>query len=120
MMGRKYWTLIASLDQTIGISTILTPEIPEGSPNKVTTAILQTNYALSQWWWVGARAGYTSTSVFGGPAHSNGWLAGASFNYEIWRNLLLTLDYQYTTVDSNVAFSDFTRSVYTAGLTWKY
>ena len=50
----------------------------------------------------------------------NGWLAGASFNYEIWRNLALTLDYQYTAVSSNGAFADFTRNVYTAGLTYRY
>ena len=47
-------------------------------------------------------------------------MAGASFNYEIWRNLALTLDYQYSTVHSNVAFSDFTRNQYTAGLTYRY
>ena len=51
---------------------------------------------------------------------NHGWLAGASFNYEIWRNLMLTLDYQYTTVQSDAAFSDFTRNRYTAGLTYRY
>jgi hypothetical protein len=34
--------------------------------------------------------------------------------------LLLTLDYQYSTVSSNVVLSDFTRNVYTAGLTYRY
>ena len=43
----------------------------------------------------------------GSTGLDNGWMAGASFNYEIWRNLLLTLDYQYSTVHSNVAFSRF-------------
>jgi opacity protein-like surface antigen len=52
--------------------------------------------------------------------NNNGWLFGASFNYEIWRNLLLTLDYQYTTVRSDAMFGDFTRNQYTAGLTYKY
>ena len=50
----------------------------------------------------------------------NGWLAGASFNYQIWRNLLLTLDYQYTNVRSNVAFGNFMTNMGTAGVTYKY
>jgi hypothetical protein len=47
-------------------------------------------------------------------------MAGASFNYEIWRNLILTLDYQYSTLNSNVPFNDFTKNVYSAGLTYRY
>ena len=119
----RYWTLIAQVDQTLGVSTFLTTNVPEGTPNRVTTAILQTNYSLSQWWWVGARGGYTSTDFFGNSlavGNQHGWMAGASFNYEILRNLALTLDYQYTDVKSDMLGGDFTRSVYTAGLTYKY
>jgi hypothetical protein len=47
-------------------------------------------------------------------------MAGASFNYAIWRNLLLTLDYQHTNEHSSVPFSSFTDNQYTAGLTYKY
>jgi opacity protein-like surface antigen len=50
-------------------------------------------------------------------------MAGASFNYEVWRNLMLTLDYQYTTTQSNTVlapFTEFTDNRYTAGLTYKY
>jgi hypothetical protein len=34
--------------------------------------------------------------------------------------LALTLDYQYSTVQSNLALSDYTRNQYTAGLTYRY
>ena len=47
-------------------------------------------------------------------------MAGASFNYEIWRNLLLTLDYQYSTLNSNTTFNQFSRNVVSAGVTYKY
>jgi hypothetical protein len=116
----RYWTLVAALDQTLGISTIISPTIPAGTPVLATNAILQTNYALSRSWTIGARGGYTRSQFYGIPRLDNGWLAGASFNYEIWRNLVLTLDYQYNTVHSDAAFSDFTRNIYTAGLTYKY
>jgi Putative beta-barrel porin 2 len=116
----RYWTFVAQVDQTLGISTTLSPTLPAGVPLRATNAVLQANYNLSRWWWVGARAGYTQAKFFGFDRVDDGWMAGASFNYEVWRNLLLTLDYQYSTVHSNAAFSDFTRNVYTAGLTYRY
>ena len=86
----------------------------------MTTAILQTTYGIARDWSVGARGGYTRAQFFGISDVQNGWLAGASFNYEIWRNLLLTLDYQYTNVRSNVAFGSFMTNMATAGVTYRY
>ena len=103
------------------MSTTLAPDIPQGVPTRTTTAILQTTYGIARDWSVGVRGGYTRGEFIGFAGLNNhGWLAGASFNYEIWRNLMLTLDYQYTTVQSDAAFSDFTRNRYTAGLTYRY
>jgi hypothetical protein len=115
-----YWTLIAQVDQTLGVSTFLSPGIPAGAPSQVTTAILQTTYGIARDWSVGARGGYTRAQFFGISDLQNGWLAGASFNYQIWRNLFLTLDYQYTNVRSNVAFGNFITNMGTAGVTYKY
>ena len=116
----RYWTLMAQVDESLGISTTISPTIPEGTPTRVINAILQTNYSLSRWWSVGARAGYTRGDFIGISRVDEGWLAGASFNYEVWRNLTLTLDYQYTTVHSDAQLSDFTKNVVTAGLTYRY
>ena len=116
----RYWTFIASVDQTLGLSTFLTPTIPQGTSSVVTTALLQTTYGISRAWSVGARFGYTRADWIGIDRLDNGWLAGSSFNYEIWRNLSLTLDYQYQTLKSNLAFENFTRNIYTAGVTYKY
>ena len=129
----RYWTIVAQIDQTLGMSTTLTPFSPEGIPTKTTTAILQTTYGIARDWSVGVRGGYTRGEFIGvgglnngvgglnnGGLNNHGWLAGASFNYEIWRNLLLTLDYQYTIERSDAPFSDFTRNWYSAGLTYKY
>lgn len=116
----RFWTLTATVDETLGNSTVVTSTIPAGTPTLVTTAILQTNYKLAREWSVGARVGYTRADYYGVDRLDNGWMAGASFNYEIWRNLHLTLDYQYSTVQSNAASSDFARNVYTAGLTYSY
>ena len=92
----RYWTITAQVDQTLGMSTTLSPSIPQGAPTRTTTAILQTTYGIARDWSIGVRGGYTRGEFIGvSGLNNNGWLAGASFNYEIWRNLLLTLDYQY-------------------------
>ena len=44
----QYWTVIASVDKVLGISTIIAPGIPQGTPNLQTTALLQTTYGISQ------------------------------------------------------------------------
>jgi hypothetical protein len=115
-----YWTWTASVDQVLGMSSILATNVPQGVPTKVTTGILETTYGISQQWSIGARVGYTGANFFDLGRNDNGWMAGASFNYEIWRNLLLTLDYQYSTLNSNTAFNQFSRNVVSAGLTYKY
>jgi hypothetical protein len=116
----EYSTWILGIDQTLGVTTALAPGVPQGTPSKVTTAILQTNYTLSQNWWLGLRVGYTQGWFFNFSPETQGWLAGASFNYKIWRNLSLTLDYQYTQEHSNAPGSSFTQSQVTGGLTYRY
>jgi hypothetical protein len=116
----RYWTFMAQADESLGMTTLLSSTIPQGTPSRVINSILQTNYALSRIWSVGARLGYTRSEFFGIDRLDESWMAGASFNYEIWRNLLLTLDYQHIIGQSNAALSDFRRDVYTAGLTYKY
>ena len=120
----RYWAIVAQVDQTLGMSTTLAPNIPAGIPTRTTTAILQTTYGIARDWSVGVRGGYTRGEFIGfGELNNHGWMAGASFNYEIWRNLMLTLDYQYTATQSNTllaSFTEFTDNRYTAGLTYKY
>jgi hypothetical protein len=120
----RYWSIVAQVDQTLGMSTTLAPNIPAGIPTRTTTAILQSTYGIARDWSFGVRGGYTRGEFIGfGDLNNHGWMAGASFNYQIWRNLLLTLDYQYTTTQSNTllaSFTEFTDNRYTAGLTYKY
>ena len=50
----------------------------------------------------------------------NGWLAGATIRYEFWRNLGLTLDYQFKSVNSNVALQSFNQQMVSFGVSYKY
>jgi hypothetical protein len=116
----RYWTVRVSLDETLGVSTVATPSSPVGTSTKVTTALLQTDYALSRVWNAGARFGFTRIEYTGLTRLDEGWLAGATFNYSRWRNLALTFDYQMTKIDSTAPFASFTRNVVTVGGTYKY
>ncbi len=116
----RYWTVMALAQETLGVSLLSFAGAPVGTPVRAISAILQTTYAISRWWSVGVRGGYTRSEFIGTSKIDNGWMAGASFNYEVWRNLLLTLDYQHTALDSNFAFSSFRTNLYTAGLTYRY
>ena len=48
-----YWAFIASVDEVLSMSTIITPTTPLGTPNFQTTALLQTTYGLSRQWSIG-------------------------------------------------------------------
>ena len=115
-----YWAFIASVDEALGVATFISPTVPAGAPALTTNAILQTTYGIAREWSVGARGGYTRAQYFDISLVQNGWLVGGSFNYEIWRNLLLTLDYQYTNLRANVPFDSFVNQQATAGVTWRY
>jgi hypothetical protein len=104
----------------LSMSSTASGNIPQGVPTLVTTAILQTTYGLSQQWLLGARVGYTRANYLDIGRTDTGWMAGASFNYEIWRNLHLTLDYQYSTLNSTMTFNQFSRNVVSAGVTYLY
>ena len=124
--GRLYYfptrrlSILAQVDETLGMATAFQPTVPEGAPTRSITGLLQANYILSYGLSVGARFGYTRANFIGIDKLDNGYMAGASLNYEMWRNLLLTLDYQYWSVHSTGQLSDFNRNVYTAGLTYRY
>ena len=118
----EYWTIIAQVDADIGNVNDAGARHSGGNSHPDDHC-----YPADDLWALAgcgrsasAAATHEATSLECRGLNNHGWIAGASFNYEIWRNLMLTLDYQYTTVQSDAAFSDFTRNRYTAGLTYRY
>lgn len=116
----RYWTFIASGQESLGVTLLGSATAPVGTPTRTFTSILQTNYHLSRVWWVGVRGGFTRAQYIGTPRQDHGWMAGASFNYEVWRNLVATLDYQHTANHANVVLSSFDDNRYSAGVTYQY
>jgi hypothetical protein len=116
----RMWDLRASLDETLGASTIATGGLT-GVASRITTALLNVGYrGLPRGWEANARFGTIYTHFINAPRNDNGWLAGANLTYEVWRNLGLTLDYQYKSVNSNVVGQSFNQQVVSLGASYRY
>lgn len=116
----RMWDLKASLDETLGASSIAVGGAT-GLATRVTTALLSVGYnGLPQGWGASARFGYVKTDFINSDRNDNGWLAGANLAYEVWRNLGLTLDYQYKSVDSNVTAQSFDQHTVSIGASYRY
>lgn len=116
----RFWDLRASVDETLGASTIAVGGA-SGVATRTTTALLNVKYnGMPRDWTVGARFGYARTDFINSPRDDSGWLAGANVGYEIWRSIGVALDYQYKSVDSNVAGQSFNQHVVSLGASYRY
>jgi hypothetical protein len=75
---------------------------------------------MSRSWWAAARGEYDELRYITGGRVDHRWLAGASLNYEIFRNLAATFEYSYASVSSNALGASFTRNTFSLGATYKY
>jgi hypothetical protein len=115
------WEFNALVDETLGAPTATTIGSTAGVATEATTALLNVVYkGLPQDWTTSARFGFVHTVYINSPRIDNGWLAGAMITYEFWRNLRITLDYQYKSVDSNVPLNSFNQHMVTLGALYKY
>jgi hypothetical protein len=116
----RMWNVKASLDETLGASSIAVGGAT-GVATRVTTALVSVGYnGLPKGWDANARVGYVRTEFINLDRDDNGWLAGANVSYEVWRNLGVTLDYQFKSVDSNVAGNSFDQHMVSIGASYKY
>jgi hypothetical protein len=116
----RMWDLSASVDETLGAATVPATGTT-GTAGRITTALMNIGYkGLPQDWTTGARFGYVRTQYVGSSQINNGWLAGANVTYEFWRNLGITLLYQYESVASNVAGQSFNQHLVSLGASYKY
>ncbi len=114
----RFLTLRGTIDQTLGSTTISNAV---GTASRSTSAILNVGYnGMPSGWSGGARFGFVHTAIVNSSRIDNGWLVGANVGYSIWRNVGITLDYQYKNADSNVTGQSFYQHIVSLGLTYKY
>ena len=118
-----YLTLSASLDQTFGFATGLpaTSATAAASPD-VVEARLEANYAMAAYWRATASLAWAQASVTTTPASQvTAWLANAKLDYNFWRNLDVTLAYQFADLAAQGGgVRGYDQNVTTLGLTYKY
>jgi len=115
-----YLTIAASLDQGFGSATGSVGGVP-GASSSTLQARLQADYEMFEYWRASVRAGFVETRYSDSQKLSDSLLAGAGVSYSFWRNMALTLDYQYTESASNgfgrASYPDNTVSI---GVTYHY
>ncbi len=124
--GKIYWyptralTLSAILDETYSDSSDPTPTNPNGYAAEITSFRLNAYYQIARRWSVSWRGGFDHSVYVGSVRVDQSWVTGASFNYEINRNVSLVCDYTYTRVNSNAFESSYTRHMVNLGAAYRY
>jgi hypothetical protein len=117
-----YLTLAASVDQSFGAAA--TPATPMGTRSPSTETVearFQADYSLARYWTASFRAGYGRTTWSNNPLVESEWIVGGGVSYEFWRNLALTLNYQYMATSANEAgVAIYDQNIVSAGLTYHY
>jgi hypothetical protein len=127
------WTLTATIDETVNISTEIGPstqaltiptqlplQIPLSESTRITSTSLQTTYTISRQWTTSGNVGYTRIEYVGSPRLDNTWSAGATLNYDIWRNLTLAWGYQYASVISNAPLTSSKKNYVSMSATYNF
>ena len=105
--------MTAAIDETInrapnnGASSLLaldvsSPEqIPLSSSTRITHPSFQTQYQIAPLWTVIGNLSYTQIDYYGSPRVDRDWQSDLQLNYDIWRNMTLSWEYEYTALTSN-------------------
>jgi hypothetical protein len=145
-----YVTLTASVDQTLS-SAATQPTIGRfnaplwtgvsgsqaGASSKTLQARVQGAYNLSQYWTAYVRGGYGETRWSAPYSLDTVWTGGVGVNYNFWRNISITVEYQFSQTFStrnlvnyglvalaNLSLigvpSGYSQNIVSAGLTYRY
>ena len=118
------WSIIGRFDQTNNLSssavasnlaltlpTSSPVQIPITSSTRISTPSLQTTYQLTPQWSLLGNLSFSHIEYVGGTGLTDAWFASITVAYEIWRNMTLSAQYQYTDVASNIPGSSAQRSL---------
>ena len=94
--------------------------IPIGVSTRITGTSLNTSYLISRQWSAYGSFGYTRAQYIDSPRVDNAWLADVVFQYQMWRNMTLSWEYQYSSIVSNVPLSSSQRNFVSMGATYKF
>jgi hypothetical protein len=127
------WTITASIDETINVSSetsvstqaLVIPgqtplQIPLSASTRITATSLQTTYAISQQWTASGSLSYTRIEYIDSSRLDNTWSSDITLSYDIWRNMTLAWEYQFTSILSNAPFTSSKRNYINMSATYKF
>jgi hypothetical protein len=127
------WTVSASFNKTINIASeafssqlaltlpAQTPvQIPIGASTRVTSTSLSSSYQFSPQWSTSENIGYTRIEYVGSSRLDNSWSAGATLSHNMWRNMVLTWQYQYTSLLSNAPLNSTKQNLVTMSTNYNF
>jgi hypothetical protein len=118
----RYLTMAASVDQSFGsAATPTTPKATRSPSGDTVQSRFQADYSLAEYWTASFAAGYARTTWSNSPLVQSEWTVGGGVSYEFWRNIALTLNYQYTATAANEAdVAVYNQNIVSAGMTYHY
>ncbi len=128
------WTITANVDETLNyapanaapatqalsIPAITPLQVAVTSSTQITATSLRSAYAINPQWTLTNLFGFTRVQYIGSPIWDNSWVADTTLRYDIWRNLSLTWDYQYSTIISNAPQTTAVRNLITMSATYRF
>ena len=127
------WTVAANVDETVNVSnqTTLTnlslntsaPSaifVPIGRSVRVTSAAVRNSYDISELWSAFGTIGYVHAEYLDFARRDDAWLADLQVRYQMFRNLFLSWEYQYSKISSTVQLSSSRRNFVAMSATYNY
>ena len=118
----RYLTISGSLDETFGSAATRRRRRSPRRAAKPSRAAWRSTTRSPEYWNATARAGYAHTTWSDSPLVEDAWTVGGSVNYNFWRNIALSLNYQYTASSANLVAAgyNYTQNLASVGLTYHY
>jgi hypothetical protein len=113
-------SVVVSLDESLGQSTISTIGTPFGSATVSTVAKILANYQARRDLTLTGSLTYAHVDYVNDRRTDNDWSASAKVEYLMFRNFGVALQYEFTRVNSNAALASYTRNVITLAGTYRY
>jgi Putative beta-barrel porin 2 len=130
----QLWTITVNADETvnhapagalpstqaINIPAPTPIQVSTSSSTKITTSTLRSEYKIAPQWTANQALGYTNTIFLGTSSWEDAWFAISSLRYDMWQNLSLTWQYQYTSIVSNLPQTSATRNFVSMSASYKF
>jgi len=128
------WTVSATIDETInlspsgaapsnqaiGIGGITPLQVSTSGSTQTTSTALHATDAINAQWTATGTFGFVHVENIGSPIWQNSYVADGQLSYQIWRNVTLTGEYQYSGIVSNAPQTSAVRNLITMSATYKF